>query len=496
MLAFELALVLLAVAAVLAVLSERIGIPTPVVLVLGGIVLAVVPGVPRPELNPELIFLLFVPPLLYGAAVQSSLRDFRRHARSISLLSVFMVIVTTVAVAVVARAITPELTWPAAFALGAIVSPPDAVAVTAVARRIGIPRSIITVLEGESLFNDATALVAYRMAVAAALTGTFSLASAGAEFAIDAVGGVAVGVVVGLAYAPIVRLVSGMPEVASTLSLLVPFVAYIPADHLGFSGVLSVVATGLLVQRRSSSAAGAAARVLVRSMWSVVGFLLEGGIFLLIGLELPRVLGALGDHPPGELALLAIAVSATVIGVRLLLVPPSALAVRALSKEPAPPWGEMVFLGWAGLRGGDSLVIALSLPVVAAGGMPFPGRDLILFVTFAVILVTLVLQGMTLKPAVRLLRLSPDRSDEEEEAEARRRLVAVGLARRKELAGADDAHVVRLQVIEAQRRELVRLRDSDVIGDRILRLLQRDLDLEEMLLESSSGLESVVHLPD
>ena len=504
MAAFELVLILLAVTALLEVFSERIGIPRPVVLVLGGIVLALLPGMPRPALNPELIFLIFVPPLLYAAAVQSSLRDFRRHAPSISLLSVFLVLATTAAVALVARAVAPELTWAAAFALGAIVSPPDAVAVTAIARRIGIPRSIVTVLEGESLFNDATALVAYRVAIAAALTGTFSLAAAAGDFVIDALGGAAVGLAIGFVYVRMHLRVTGMPEVASTISLLVPFVAYVPAERLGFSGVLAVVAAGLYIGRQAAAGPGAATRVLARGLWTVVGFLLEGLIFILIGLELPRVLSALQDHSKGELAKAALAVSAVVIAVRLVVVPLCVLALRAIRQPVAASWREVLFISWAGLRGGDSLVIALSLPLAAAGGAPFPGRDLILFVTFAVIFVTLVLQGLTLKPAVRVLGLAPDESEAAEEAEARRRLVAAGLARRGELSRAGDAEAagapgmrkLRLEVLEAERRELVRLRDEEVIGERTLRRVQRDLDLEEMLLDSPAGTQSVVHLPE
>lgn len=504
MAAFELVLVLLAVTALLEVFSERIGIPGPVVLVLGGIVLAVLPGMPRPALNPELIFLIFVPPLLYAAAVQSSLRDFRRHAPSISLLSVFLVLATTAAVAAVARAVAPELTWAAAFALGAIVSPPDAVAVTAIARRIGIPRSIVTVLEGESLFNDATALVTYRMAIAAALTGTFSLAAAAGDLVVDALGGAALGLAIGYGYARLHGRVCDMPEVASTMSLLVPFVAYIPADHLGFSGVLAVVAAGLYIGRKAAAAPGAAARVLVRSLWTVVGFLLEGLIFILIGLELPRVLGALQDYPAIELAKAALAVSAALIGVRLVLVPLGALILRALGQPVATSWRGVLFVAWAGLRGGDSLVIALSMPLVAAGGAPFPGRDLILFVTFAVIFVTLVLQGLTLKPAVRALGLAADPSEAAEEAEARRRLVAAGLAHRSALSRvaeveadpALDTRKLRIEVLLVERRELVRLRDEEVIGEETLRRVQRELDLEEMLLDSPAGTESVVHLPE
>jgi CPA1 family monovalent cation:H+ antiporter len=310
--------------------------------------------------------------------------------------------------------------------------------------------------------------------------------------------------VIGYVYVRIHDRVADMPEVASTMSLLIPFVVYIPADHLGFSGVLAVVAAGLYIGRKAAAAPGAAARVLVRGLWTVVGFLLEGLIFILIGLELPRVLSALQDHPAGELARTALAVSAAAIAVRLVLVPLGALILRAIGRPVTTSWRGVLFVSWAGLRGGDSLVIALSLPVLAAGGRPFPGRDLILFVTFAVIFVTLVLQGLTLKPALRALGLAPEESESSEEAEARRRLVAAGLARRGELSRAGEAGAagpmgtrkLRLEVIGAERRELVRLRDEEVIGEQTLRRVQRDLDLEEMLIDSPAGTQSVAHLPD
>src|SRR5262245_49426509 len=288
--ALELILVLLAVAAALALLAERLAVPPPVLMVLGGTILATLPGLPRLSLNPDVVFLVFIPPLLYWTAVNTSWRDFRVQLRSIALLSVGLVLATMAAVAVAAHALAPELTWPAAFVLGAIVSPPDPVAVTAVTRRLGISRTILVLLEGEGLANDATALVAYRMAVAAVVAGGFSLGTAVIRFLWSAAGGVGLGLAVGVAVFAIRRRIGKAPAVENTISLLTPFAAYIPAERLGVSGVLAVVTVGLYLGRKSTTFLSAQTRIQTFSMWETVTFVLEGLIFILIGLELPLVL--------------------------------------------------------------------------------------------------------------------------------------------------------------------------------------------------------------
>jgi len=525
--ALELILVLLAATAALHLLAVRLVIPPPVLLVLGGTILAAIPELPRPNLSPEVIFLVFIPPLLYWTAINTSWRDFRANLRSISLLAVGLVLVTMGAVAVVAHALVPQIGWGAAFVLGAIVSPPDPVAVTAVTRRLRVARDIVTILEGEGLVNDATALVAYRMAVAAVVAGGFSLGEAALGFAWSALGGIGVGLGVGVGIAWLRRRIGQAPVVENTISVLTPFAAYIPAEHLGASGVLAVVAVGLYLGRRAPRVISPQTRTQANAMWEMFAFFLEGLIFILIGLELPFVLAALHEYSVGTLAGVAAAVSGAAIVVRLIWVFPGGFLLRRIlrrlgSQERTPPWRAVAFIGWAGLRGGDSLVIALALPRVVAAGAPFPGRDLILFLTFAVIFVTLVLQGLTLKAVIKKLGMRPDTATDEEMIKARERVSAAGLAALEALPaeGAEakealaaleekyrhrshryaarlrgERHArderrteasrrMRLAMIAAERDALIKLRDQDVISDEVMRDIQRDLDLEQILIES------------
>ncbi len=535
--ALELVLVLLAATAAISVLAERLVVPAPVLLVLGGTVLAFVPELPRPTLSPEVVFLVFIPPLLYWSAFNTSWRDFRRHLRSISLLSVGLVLVTMTAVAAVAHALVPGLPWPSAFVLGAIVSPPDAVAVAAVTRRLGIDRGIMTVLEGEGLVNDATALVAYRMSVAAVVAGAFSLRTAMVEFAWAAVAGVGIGVGVGMLIAALRRRLRVSSVASNTVSILTPFATYIPAEHFGASGVLAVAAVGLYLGRQGPRVLSPQTRTQAIAMWEMLAFLLEGLVFILVGLELPMAVAALHEYGIGTLAAATLAVAVAAVLVRMVWVIPGTYllggTMRLLGRpEPVPPWRNVVFIGWAGLRGADSLVVALSLPLTIATGAPFPGRDLILFLTFAIIFVTLVAQGLSLKAVIRALGLKPDPESAREMSAARARLAVVGLETLDALAaeqpGAEDAkkalrlkyeHVahrfqarlhnkriardeerieayrtMRLKMLGAERNALIVMRDSDEISDDILREIQHDLDLEQVLLEqpgpSDGGFDS------
>ncbi len=530
MASLELILALLAAVAALQLLAERWAVPPPALLVVVGAVLAAIPGLPRPRLDPEVVFLVFVPPLLYAAAITTSWRDFRRSLRPILLNSVGLVLATMAAVAAVAHALAPALPWPAAFVLGAIVSPPDPVAVVAVTRRLGVPRVVTTILEGEGLVNDATALVAYRMAVAAVVAGTFSLGQAILGFLLRGAGGVAVGLAVGYAVARLRSVIGKAPVVENTISLLTPFAAFIPAERLGASGVLAVVAVGLYLGRQVPSIASAPTRVQSQNVWELVTFLLEGLVFILVGLELPNVLASIGGRPTRGLLAAAAAISGAAILVRLLWVFAAAYLPRLLASTSEPlDWRRVAFVGWAGLRGADSLVVALALPVAAAGGKPFVGRSDIVFLTFAIIFVTLVLQGLTLKPVLRALGLGPDQTEEDEEARARHLAARAGLSRVDELAAAerspadgeardavrerllhrvhrlearahggtheaderfeDEYRRLRLAALEAERKEILRLRDEEVVSDDVMRRVQRDLDLEQMLLESPEGPE-------
>ena len=337
----ELAVILLAAAAALRVLAGRLNLPHPVLLVLGGLALAVIPGLPRIEFEPETLFLLFVPPLLYLTAFTTSLRDFRAQLGPIARYGTVVVLLTMAAVAAVAHALLPEITWPAAFVLGAIVSPPDPVAAVAVMRKLGAPRRIMTLLEGEGLVNDATALVAYRIAVAAVVTGAFSPGRAALQLLVTGAGGAAVGLGMGWLIGQVRRRTPKFPIVENTISLLTPFLAYIPADWLGLSGVLAVVAVGLYLGRQGPRIISAATRVQAESTWSMIQFLLESFIFMLIGLELPDVLRALRSHTPAELAGYGAVVALAAIVVRLIYTFAAVWVLRigrgAGANRPSPP---------------------------------------------------------------------------------------------------------------------------------------------------------------
>ena len=524
--ALELILILLLVTAALQLVAERYSIPLPALLIIAGLILAVIPGLPRAVLDPDTIFLIFIPPLLYWAALTTSLRGLSRNLCSISLLAVGLVLATMIEVAWVAHAILPEMTWSSAFVLGAIVSPPDAVAVAAVTRRLGLPNTINTILKGESLLNDATAFVAYRMAVAAVVAGTFSIWQAGFRFVWTGVGAVALGLVIGWLIGRLRRLIGQTPLAENTISLLTPFVAFIPAERLGLASVLTVVATGLYLGRRGPKIVSAVTRLQAVAMWEMLVFILEGLIFIIVGLELRNVLQALTGHSVSRLIYYTVALSAVIIALRIGFVFVGSYLPRVISgkAESYPPWREVLFVGWAGMRGSDSLVIALALPLVTRTGGPFPARDLIIFLTFGVILISLVVQGFSLAPVIRWLKLTADTAAaDNEESKARlisaqaglRHLTEVGenqsatsnavvnkLRQHHEhrihrLTGEkvnDDSQSdaryqadyrrIRLEMISAERREIVSLRDRSEIGDNVMRRIQQDLDLEEVLLSS------------
>jgi Na+/H+ antiporter len=522
----ELVFVLLFLATGLAVVARRIGIPYPILLVLGGLLLGFVPGLPRVELAPDLVFLLFLPPILFGAGYFTSIRDFKANLRAIGLLAVGLVLITTVAVAVVAHALVPGLGWAPAFALGAIVAPPDAIAATAVFQRLGVPRRIVAILEGESLVNDATALVLYRTAVAVAVGGSFSLVEASANLVVAAVGGIAVGVVVGWAVG---RLMSRLddPVFSIVISFLAPVATYLPAERLGFSGVLAAVAAGIFLSRRAARTLSSEVRVAGQAAWQILLFLINGAVFILIGLQLPTVLAGLGDRPAAELIWLAVAISATAILVRIAWVYPATYIPRLLSAKireregmPAPRY--VFVVAWAGMRGVVSLAAALALPLSLPDGTPFPERNLLIFLTFAVILATLVGQGLTLPLLIRRLGIASDGGQAHEEAHVRRAAAEAAVAEIERLAEKWPDHLplietlrsqyghraehlgdlhsavpenetekellehreIRRAVIDAERETIIRLRDSGAISDDTFRAVERDLDLEELRMEA------------
>jgi Na+/H+ antiporter len=538
----EIVIGLLVVVAVLATLAARLRVPYPILFVLGGSLLGFVPELPRAKLDPEVVFLLFLPPLLYVSALFTSWRDFRANFRAISLLAFGLVLMTTFVVAAVVHAVV-GLPWAAAFVLGAIVSPTDAIAATTIAQRLGVPRRIVTILEGESLINDATGIVAYRVAVAAVITGVFSIWEAGLQFIVGALGGVAVGYVVGWIIVWTRRHVSEDPSVQNIVSLLTPFVAYLAAEelphalwvrlhdlfgvptNLHFSGVLAVVTTGLYLGRKSPTITSSGTRLQGFATWELISFLLNGLIFILIGLQLGRVVGSLDNYTWGQLALYATLVSLTVILVRVLWVFPATYVPRWASRrlrerDPSPSWRSVSIIAWTGMRGVISLAAALALPLETATGAQFPQRDLIIFLTFCVILATLVVQGLSLPLLIRALGLEDDHIGEKEETKGRISVADAALERLEELKVEDwvredtaervqslynyrrnrfasrfdgdpdgveerSAAYQRLMVelLVAQRQRLIRMRDDGKIGDEVMHRIERDLDLEESRLE-------------
>ena len=389
---------IVAVATMLAI-APALRIPYPILLVLGGLVIGVVPGMPDFELPPELVFFGVLPPLLYGAAFFTSLRDLRASARPIGLLAIGLVVATTVGVAVVAHEFVDGLSWGSAFVLGAIVSPTDPLAATSIARRLGVPRKLVTIVEGESLVNDGTGLVAYRVAVAAVLTGTFSEWHTAGLFVVSACGGVAVGLAVGWIVRAVRRRLDN-PPAEITISLLTGYLAFLPADLMGLSGVLAAVTAGVYLGWHTPELTTSRTRLQGVAVWEIVQYLLNALLFVLIGLQLPVVMDALEDVSAAQLLGYAMLVSLTVIAVRFAWV----FAVLNLPKWVAgrmSNWRGAAFLSWTGMRGAVSLAAALALPLETDAGAPFPGRDLILFLTFAVILATLVGQGLTLPLVIR-----------------------------------------------------------------------------------------------
>ena len=515
---------LLAAAAALLAIAELIRIPYPIPLVLGGLVLGFVPGMPRIELPPDIVLVAVLPPLLYGAAFFSPLRELRASVRPIGLLAIGLVLTTTVAVAAVAHAAIPGLGWPTAFVLGAIVSPTDPTAATAIAQRVGLPRRLIALVEGESLVNDGTALVAYRFAVAAVVTGSFSLATASGRFVLNIAGGIVVGLAVGYVIREVRRRLDN-PPVEITISILSGYFAYLPAEALGVSGVLSAVTVGIFMGWHTPELTTAQTRLQGVAVWEILFFLLNAFLFTIIGLQLPVILDGLAGYSTATLLWYAVLVAATVVGARFAWIFATAQLPRLLGRRgrAAPsPWQPSVVLAWSGMRGAVSLAAALALPLTTDAGTHFPNRELIVFLTFSVILVTVVVQGLTLPKLIDLLELEDDsRLEVKEDTKARIHAADAALARLEELVDeewvredtadrlrglygyrrsrfkarfdeSDDGAIEQRstdyqrllrELIEAERVAVRALRRERRISDEVMRRVERELDLEEARLE-------------
>jgi len=480
--------------------------------------LGLIPGLPRVVLDPELVFLFFLPPLLYPAALFTSWRDFRANLRPIFLLAVGLVLFTIVSVGFLAHYFVEDFPLAAGFVLGAIISPPDAIAAMAIASRLGLPRRIITILEGESLVNDATALVALRFAVASAATGTFSLSHASGQFLYVSLGGVLLGLAVGYITFRIQKPIDD-PPIEITLSLLTPFVSYLSAEQFGVSGVLAVVSTGLYHGWRIPEFTTSRTRLQAAPVWEMVEFLLNGFIFLLIGLQVPEILRHLAHRSLPQLFWYAFLISVAVIVLRIIWVFPATYLPRLIfrkmcARDPYPNWRHVTIVAWTGMRGVVSLAAALALPE------KFPGRDLILFLTFTVILATLVIQGLSLPSIIRALGIKDDRATAREEREARLRANQAAVARLEEIARSTqnspeallhmraeyEDRIKQLQnsdeetddlghglysasyealardTLKVERSTILQLRNEEIINDEVLRRIQKDIDLAEARL--------------
>jgi len=508
-------LVLLSVLAAVHLISTRVTTPAPILLAIAGAAIALIPGLPHLRLDPDIILVLFLPPLLYADAFNTSWIDFRRWLRPIMALAVGLVALTTFTVGVVTHYLLPQVPWPVCFILGAIVSPTDTVAVQAVIEKLRIPRRVTAILGGESLVNDATGLVGVQVGVAVALSGTFAASHVALEFLRVAGGGVVVGALTGLAFALVNRFVRA-PRVLFVFSLLSPYLAYVVAHTLDTSGVLAVVVAGFVVAWRIHQVPSAA-RVELYSTWGMLVFVLEGLCFVIIGLETPYLLAESGSSQ-GNILVAGLWISATVIVSRILWCLPNSyvplyLFPRTREREGGyPPFRGVLLVSWCGVRGVVSLAAALALPRVLADGTPFPGRQEVITCTLIVILVTLIAQGLTLQPLIRLLGLRNDEDTASEVCVARQRVLEAGIARLDEYCSETSCPIsvhhwrtlmsdelvtlrdedeetatqarsrmavsreVRREVFHAQETALLGLRDAGTINDKSYMQLQLELD--------------------
>ena len=518
-------LLLIVGVAALAALARRFQTPYPIVLVVGGLVLSLIPGMPNISLNPDVFFLVLLPPLLFASASNTSLRDLHSNLSYILLLVFGLVTITVFGVAYCSRWFIPGIDFQSGLVLGAVVSTTDAIAASSIARRLGLPQRIIDIIEGESLMNDATGLVALELSVALLLKGQHLSFSQGSLYLLYLiVAGVATGLLVAWLMHWVQRYVTDSP-IEITISLLAPYLSYLVADEIRASGVLAVVVCGLYFGRKNSELLSTRARIESDAVWETLDFLLNGVVFIVMGLQLRSVLAGISGTSMKELIVLGLGFSVLLILLRLLIVwPGSSLAhfldTHFLNHPSGPLGGKQVFiLGWTGMRGVVALAAALSLPVTLENGAPFPQRNLILFLTFSVILVTLVVQGLSLPMIIRILGLSAAPEESIEERLARRTMVLAVLEHLNAMAKQDSGHEravledmmnhyhERLALIDCsgpahqiekyhgvrelsqqlrdiERLAAVRLRDANLINDQVLRRLERELDLLDSRFES------------
>jgi monovalent cation/hydrogen antiporter len=471
--------------ALLLVAAERTSIPYPILLVVGCLGLGFIPGIPDIQLPPDLVLIAVLPPLLYGAAFFTSLRDLRENAIAITLLAIGLVLSTMVIVAVVAHTLIPGLSWGVAFVLGAVVSPTDPTAATAIAERVGLPRRLVALIEGESLVNDGTALVAYKFAVIAVVSGTFSFGEAAGSFVLNVIGGIAIGLGVGFIVRQVRRRIED-PALAITVSLMSGYLAYLPAIAAGVSGVLAAVTIGIYMGWYTPELTTWQTRLQGVAVWEITFFILNALLFALIGLQLPVIVDALSGYSAMQLMGYAAVVALTVIAARFLWVIPGTYLTAWMRRHKSPiqgPGSASIVLSWAGMRGAVSLAAALALPLTTDAGGPFPNRELIIFLTFGVILASLVVQGLSFPALLKVLGVEDEGRAAKEENKARIYATEAALARLEELADEEwvrDDTLERVRRMFAFRRERFRSRfDPESDGA----IESRSLDYQRLLRE-------------
>jgi CPA1 family monovalent cation:H+ antiporter len=517
--------------ALLYMLSQKVRVPYPIFLVIGGLLIGFIPGIPLITIDPDIIFTLFLPPLLYEAAWFTSWREFWGRKRSIAFFAFGLVILTSIAVAYFSTAIIPGFTLALGFLLGGIISPPDAVAATSVLKEVKVPRRLQTILEGESLVNDASSLIVFRVALATVISGQFIFKHAVMDFFVVAIMGIVTGIVVGLAFYFIHRLLPTNASIDTILTLMTPYIMYLAAEQFHFSGILAVVSGGLFLSYRSHDFLNYESRIQATGVWNSLVFLLNGLVFILIGLQLPVIIAGLEGYSLTSAVCYAVVITLITIAIRIILVFPSAYIPRYLSKgirerEARPPFGMVFMAGWAGMRGVVSLAAALAIPMALPSGVAFPHRNLILFITFVVIFITLVFQGLTMPFLLRFFKLEeidPSLPPEEQLSAIRLRMAKLSIeqldgeheeevktnaklnryyeqllhviGREEKMASGEDASEGRkearerfndifLDLVAARRAELVKMRNEKEFDEEVLREYQHTLDLEEARMRS------------
>ena len=525
---------LLAIVTALAAIAERMRIASPILLVLAGIVISLIPGLPEIALQPDVVILVFLPPLIYAAAWNMSWADFKANLRPILLLAFGLVLFTTVSVAWVVHTFVPGFSWALAFVMGATVATTDPVAGTAIIKQMGLPRRVMVILEAESLVNDATGLIVYRYAVAAVATGHFVLAEAGKQFFVVVLGGILIGLVLAWLVKSIHKLTNDTPVVETTLTFLTPFAGYLIAEEWHVSGVLAVLSSGLFLTLRSSEFLSRQAHLQSINVWNVVTFLLNSIVFVLMGLQLRRILLTNAGQSLWMLITYGVIVSLTVIVARFLWVFPASYLPRWLSprlrrRDPLVDGKLVTVIGWTGMRGVLSLATALALPLTLSNGTPFPQRDLIIFFTYCVIFSTLVLQGLALPSLIRWLNIRPDEREKQQEVKLRIQLASTaiehleanyslseevsdemlallkhkyelridrlrleqGNSRRSRVNESEvrETQRIQLEIIQVERELVTRLRRAGQHDDEVLRSILYELDLEEsrLVMETMGG---------